>query len=131
MFAYKTLIILIAAFFTNLALADVPYMTNNTASSSERVQVGDVSCDSSKPQSTINIGAYGNNGNRYSYEDSDKGGFVSISIPIGESAVKTDCSRLYDLGVKMKEVELKQREMAVAAAEENLRLQQQRALDFK
>lgn len=113
------------------AFADAPYITNNTAGSSERVQVGDMSCDTSKPQATINVGAYGNNGNRYSYEDNDKGGFVSVSIPIGSSSVTTDCSRLYDIGLKMKETELKQREMMIQQQEENLRLQQSRSMSFK
>ena len=118
------------ALFGFKALADAPYITNNTASSSENVQVGDMSCNSSKPQATVNVGAYGNSGNQYMYNDSDKGGFVSISIPLGSSAIKTDCSKLYEVGLHMKELELKQRELAIQQEEENLRLQQNRSINF-
>lgn len=100
------------------AHADFPYMSNNTAESRTRVQNGEITCEVSKPQATINAGVYGSNeNNRYYGEDHDKGGYIGISIPIGGSDNQVDCNRLYDLSVKEKELKIKQLEQQVKMLE--------------
>lgn len=112
----KTLFVTLMVFSTGV-FADAPYMNNNTAESRERVQNGEISCETSKAQTTVNMGVYGSNGEDYYYSRSDKGGYVGISIPIGDGGGKVDCNRLFELSVKEKELKIKQLEQQVAMLE--------------
>lgn len=108
---------LMSIFVSSSAFADAPYMNNNTAETRERVQNGEITCETSKPQTTVNMGVYGSNGENYFYSQSDKGGYVGISIPIGDGGSKVDCNRLYELSVKEKELKIKQLEQQIALLE--------------
>ena len=109
------------------ASADMPYIMNNVAESRDRIQNGDLTCESSRPQATINAGVYGNNGSEYRYEDRDKGAYVGISIPMG-TGTKVDCNRLYDLTVQQKELQIKQLQQQLADLKQNSQLQSDRAM---
>lgn len=107
-----SLISLLSA-YSFVAKADLPYINNNTAEERTRVQNGDITCEVSKPKSTINAGVYGSNeDNRYYGRENDKGGYIGISIPIGGSS-SVDCNKLYELSVKEKELKIKQLEEQV------------------
>ena len=107
-----SLISLLSA-YSFVAKADLPYINNNTAEERTRVQNGDITCEVSKPNSTINAGVYGSNeDNRYYGRENDKGGYIGISIPIGGSS-SVDCNKLYELSVKEKELKIKQLEEQV------------------
>lgn len=99
------------------AYADMPYIGNNTAESRERIQSGDMTCETSKAQTTMNAGVYGSDSNNYGYQTNDKGGYVGISIPIGGGDSKVDCNRLYDLVVKEKEMKIKELEKRIQLME--------------
>ena len=100
-----SLISLLSA-YSFVAKADLPYINNNTAEERTRVQNGDITCEVSKPKSTINAGVYGSNeDNRYYGRENDKGGYIGISIPIGGSS-SVDCNKLYELSVKEKELKI-------------------------
>lgn len=107
----------VATMFVTEVQADMPYLGNNTTDSRERVQNGDISCETSKPQATVSMGVYGSNGENYYYQQSDKGAYVGVSIPLGGSDMKVDCDRLYVLSVKEKELKIKQLEQQVALLE--------------
>ncbi|MEQ5091644.1 hypothetical protein ABN224_16760 [Providencia rettgeri] len=128
----KSLKLTIALFslFPYIASADVPYIYNNIAESRERIQNGDLTCESSKPQATINAGLYGNKGSKYYYKDEDKGGFIGISIPIGENS-KVDCNKIYELTVRQKELQIKQLESQLADIQRNNELQNKRGLNVE
>lgn len=109
--------LLVLGLFSTSAMADLPYINNNTAQSSERIQTGDMSCETSKAQTTVNAGVYGNNSVDYGYQQNDKGGYVGISVPIGGDS-KVDCNRLYDLVVKEKEMKIKELEKRIQLMEQ-------------
>lgn len=115
----------------NVALADIPYITNNIAESRERVQNGDMSCETSHPQATVNAGVYGNNGQQYRYQDDDKGAFIAISIPIGGNQNKVDCQPMYDQMLRQKDLQLKQLQAQNEMLMKNLQLQSDRSLTAK
>ncbi|MCS5737303.1 hypothetical protein, partial [Herbiconiux daphne] len=94
-------------------MADAPYINNNTASSSERVTDGEVSCDTTHAQATINGGVFQDNNPYHYYEGEDKGGYVGISIPLGGGG-NVDCSKLYNQVLKKNELKIKQLEQQVA-----------------
>jgi|AGFT01.1.fsa_nt_gi hypothetical protein len=114
-------IIFAGLLFSTSAFADMPYIANNTAESRDRIQSGDMMCETSKAQTTVNAGVYGSDSSDYGFQTSDKGGYVGISIPIGDSGSKVDCNRLYDLVVKEKEMKIKE-------LEKRLQLMEQRTL---
>lgn len=127
MLKFKLLLAAAAVMFSGASLADAPYINNNIAESRDRIQNGDLTCESSRPQATINAGVYGNSGSQYRYNDEDKGGYIGISIPIGTGS-KVDCNRLYDLTVRQKELQIKQLEAQLADMQRNNQLQNDRAL---
>ena len=99
--------------YSFVAKADLPYINNNTAEERTRVQNGDITCEVSKPKSTINDGVYGSNEDNWYYgRENDKGGYIGISIPIGGSS-SVDYNKLYELSVKEKELKIKQLEEQV------------------
>lgn len=114
----SNMLLVLVLFYSTSALADLPYINNNTAQSSERIQTGDMSCETSKAQTTVNAGVYGNNSMDYGYEQNDKGGYIGISVPIGEGGSKVDCNRLYDLVVKEKEMKIKELEKRIQLMEQ-------------
>lgn len=109
---------LLGLVFSNVVIADMPYISNNTAESRERIQTGDMSCESSKAQTTVNAGVYGGHSQDYGYISNDKGGYIGISIPIGDTGSKVDCNRLYDLVVREKEMKIKELEKRVQMMEQ-------------
>lgn len=131
---FKRLLTITCLFFPVLSYADMPYINTSPSDSRSRVQDGDKSCESSKAQTTLNVGVYGNNGNQYMYSDEDKGGFISLSVPIGHSDT-LDCSKLYDQLLKSKEMDNEQKEiqiqqlkMQLAEMQRNQQLQKNRNL---
>lgn len=122
----KKLIMIALLMASGSALADMPYINNNTAENRERVQKGEFVCETSKAQTTINAGVYGsseglNSGNsyygNYQNQNNDKGGYIGISIPIGEGP-KVDCSQLYDQVIRENDLRIKQLEMQVKLLEQ-------------
>lgn len=95
------------------SLADMPYINNNTADGRERVQKGDIVCETSKAQATINAGVYGGKESNYYYNQDDKGGYIGISIPLGGGGPKVDCGRLYDQVLRENEMRIKQLEAQI------------------
>ncbi|CAD5236029.1 hypothetical protein PP187_gp040 [Klebsiella phage vB_KvM-Eowyn] len=122
---------LIGMLLSAAAFADMPYITNNIAESRERVQNGDMSCETSHPQATVNAGVYGNNGQQYRYQDDDKGAFIAISIPIGGNQNKVDCQPMYDQMLQQKDLQLKQLQAQNEMLMKNLQLQSDRSLTAK
>lgn len=114
----SSLLLVLGLVFSTSAMADLPYINNNTAQSSERIQSGDMTCETSKAQTTVNAGVYGNNSMDYGYQQNDKGGYVGISVPIGDGGSKVDCNRLYDLVVKEKEMKIKELEKRIQLMEQ-------------
>ena len=106
----KILATLILSVVSFSSLAEMPYINNNTADSRERIQKGDIVCETSKAQATINAGVYGGKESNYYYNQDDKGGYVGISIPIGGGDSKVDCSRLYDQVLRENDMRIKQLE---------------------
>lgn len=130
----KRLLLLTSLVLPVVSYADMPYINTTPSNSNSRVQDGDKSCESSKAQTTLNVGVYGNNGNQYMYSDDDKGGFVSLSVPIGHSDT-LDCSKLYDQLLKSKEmdneqkaIQIEQLKMQLAELQRNQQLQKSRNL---
>ena len=130
----KRLLTLTCLFLPVLSYADMPYINTSPSESRSRVQDGDKSCESSKAQTTLNVGVYGNNGSQYMYADQDKGGFVSLSVPIGHSDT-LDCSKLYDqllaskeMDNEQKEIQIQQLKMQLAEMQRNQQLQKNRNL---
>lgn len=125
----KILLLILTMMTSWFALADAPYITNNIAENRGRIQNGDISCEVSRPQATINVGAYGNNGSEYRYANDDKGGYVSISIPLGgDDKMAESCERLADLSRRQKELQIKRLEMEMDRMEKNQQMDSQRAM---
>lgn len=125
----KILLLVVMMVTTCTAFADAPYITNNIAENRGRIQNGDISCEVSRPQATINVGAYGNNGSEYRYANDDKGGYVSISIPLGgDDKMAESCERLADLSRRQKELQIKRLEMEMDRMEKNQQMDSQRAM---
>lgn len=125
----KILLLIVTMMTSWFALADAPYITNNIAENRGRIQNGDISCEVSRPQATINVGAYGNNGSEYRYANDDKGGYVSISIPLGgDDKMAESCERLADLSRRQKELQIKRLEMEMDRMEKNQQMDSQRAM---
>lgn len=125
----KVLLLILTMMASWFALADAPYITNNIAENRGRIQNGDISCEVSRPQATINVGAYGNNGSEYRYANDDKGGYVSISIPLGgDDKMAESCERLADLSRRQKELQIKRLEMEMDRMEKNQQMDSQRAM---
>jgi len=125
----KVLLFAVTLACSAMAFADAPYIMNNTAENRGRVQNGDISCEVSRPQATINVGAYGNNGSQYRYADNDKGGYVSISIPLGgDDKMAESCERLADLSRRQKELQIRRLEMEMERMEQNQQMDSQRAM---
>lgn len=113
----KSLVLMVGLVFSTSVFADLPYISNNTAQSSERIQTGDMTCETSKAQTTVNAGVYGNNSMDYGYQQNDKGGYIGVSVPIGGDS-KVDCNRLYNLVVKEKEMKIKELEKRIQLMEQ-------------
>lgn len=113
----KSLVLIVGLVFSTSVFADLPYISNNTAQSSERIQTGDMTCETSKAQTTVNAGVYGNNSMDYGYQQNDKGGYIGVSVPIGGDS-KVDCNRLYNLVVKEKEMKIKELEKRIQLMEQ-------------
>ncbi|QQV92234.1 hypothetical protein MOC16_gp271 [Klebsiella phage vB_KpM_FBKp24] len=125
----KILLFIVTLVAAGTAFADAPYITNNIAENRGRIQNGDISCEVSRPQATINVGAYGNNGSEYRYANDDKGGYVSISIPLGgDDKMAESCERLADLSRRQKELQIKRLEMEMDRMEKNQQMDSQRAM---
>lgn len=125
----KILLLIVMMVTACTAFADAPYITNNIAENRGRIQNGDISCEVSRPQATINVGAYGNNGSEYRYANDDKGGYVSISIPLGgDDKMAESCERLADLSRRQKELQIKRLEMEMDRMEKNQQMDSQRAM---
>lgn len=125
----KILLLIVMMVTAGAAFADAPYITNNIAENRGRIQNGDISCEVSRPQATINVGAYGNNGSEYRYANDDKGGYVSISIPLGgDDKMAESCERLADLSRRQKELQIKRLEMEMDRMEKNQQMDSQRAM---
>lgn len=125
----KILLVIVMMVTACTAFADAPYITNNIAENRGRIQNGDISCEVSRPQATINVGAYGNNGSEYRYANDDKGGYVSISIPLGgDDKMAESCERLADLSRRQKELQIKRLEMEMDRMEKNQQMDSQRAM---
>lgn len=125
----KILLLIVMMVTACAAFADAPYITNNIAENRGRIQNGDISCEVSRPQATINVGAYGNNGSEYRYANDDKGGYVSISIPLGgDDKMAESCERLADLSRRQKELQIKRLEMEMDRMEKNQQMDSQRAM---
>lgn len=125
----KILLLIVMMVTACTAFADAPYITNNIAENRGRIQNGDISCEVSRPQATINVGAYGNNGSEYHYANDDKGGYVSISIPLGgDDKMAESCERLADLSRRQKELQIKRLEMEMDRMEKNQQMDSQRAM---
>lgn len=125
----KILLLIVMMVTACTAFADAPYITNNIAENRGRIQNGDISCEVSRPQATINVGAYGNNGSEYLYANDDKGGYVSISIPLGgDDKMAESCERLADLSRRQKELQIKRLEMEMDRMEKNQQMDSQRAM---
>ena len=125
----KIILLVIMMVTACTAFADAPYITNNIAENRGRIQNGDISCEVSRPQATINVGAYGNNGSEYRYANDDKGGYVSISIPLGgDDKMAESCERLADLSRRQKELQIKRLEMEMDRMEKNQQMDSQRAM---
>ncbi|CAM8750819.1 hypothetical protein CENTIMANUS_00216 [Klebsiella phage vB_KpM_Centimanus] len=125
----KILLFIVTMVTACTAFADAPYITNNIAENRGRIQNGDISCEVSRPQATINVGAYGNNGSEYRYANDDKGGYVSISIPLGgDDKMAESCERLADLSRRQKELQIKRLEMEMDRMEKNQQMDSQRAM---
>lgn len=125
----KILLLIVMMVTAWTAFADAPYITNNIAENRGRIQNGDISCEVGRPQATINVGAYGNNGSEYRYANDDKGGYVSISIPLGgDDKMAESCERLADLSRRQKELQIKRLEMEMDRMEKNQQMDSQRAM---
>lgn len=125
----KILLLIVMMVTACTAFADAPYITNNIAENRGRIQNGDISCEVSRPQATINVGAYGNNGSEYHYANDDKGSYVSISIPLGgDDKMAESCERLADLSRRQKELQIKRLEMEMDRMEKNQQMDSQRAM---
>lgn len=94
------------------AMADAPYINNNTANDSERVTDGDVSCDTTHARATINSGVFEDKDNNRYYQGEDKGAYIGVSIPLG-GGNSVDCSKLYDQVLHKNELRIKQLEQQV------------------
>lgn len=104
----KKLIILL--FISQYTFADMPYISNNTSESYERVTSGDIVCESRQSHPTLNSGYYSSNSNNY-YNDNDKGVYVSVSIPLTSNKNRVDCKGLYDTALTKERIRVKQLEM--------------------
>lgn len=98
---------------SGLCSADMPYISNNTAETFERVTSGDITCESRKAHPTLNAGLYQSNDSYYgsSYQNDDKGVYVALSIPITMNRNQVDCSSLYNTALDKERIRVKQLEM--------------------
>lgn len=111
----KKLLILSTLLFSQLTLADMPYISSSTSENSERVTSGDITCESRKALPTLNTGYYS------SQEDSlyntktnnDKGAYIALSIPLSFNQRTVDCQSLYNSALQKEQLRVKQLEQQV------------------
>lgn len=95
--------------------AEMPYISNNLSESFERVTSGDITCESRKTQPTINTGFYSSteDQNSLNRNNTDKGVYVALSVPLGSKNKQVDCQGLYNSALQKEQLRVKQLEMQV------------------
>lgn len=107
-------LLLCLSLLSSTAFAQMPYISNNTAESYERVSSGDITCESRQAHSTLNTGYYSSN-SEYSQmnTNNDKGVYVSLSVPLTNKNKQTSCQGLYNTALEKEKLRVKQLEMQV------------------
>ncbi|MGL4843848.1 MAG: hypothetical protein ACRC2Y_04415 [Aeromonas veronii] len=134
MFNYKNLLpcIILGAVSFNAVAMNLPSMSHSSGYDEIRTSDG-MTCRSSMHGAQLQIGALAGDGtdnNGYHYETNfghqqrerdEKGVYIQLSIPIG-GPDRVDCSKLYELELKRKQLELQQLEAQIQEAQARAKL---------
>ena len=114
---YKHLLSSVLLITSSAVLADMPYISNSTAESYERVTSNDITCESRKVHSTLNAGYYQSEENElYSFnnQNKDKGVYVAISIPLTSNKSQVSCQGLYNSALRKEQLRVEQLEQQLS-----------------
>ena len=114
---YKHLLSSVLLITSSAVLADMPYISNSTTESYERVTSNDITCESRKAHSTLNAGYYQSEENElYSFnnQNKDKGVYVAISIPLTSNKSQVSCQGLYNSALRKEQLRVEQLEQQLS-----------------